>query len=524
MFKLNTKLFRRDRSRSREGTFKPRFDALEQREVMSTLVSGVLAGSIASSSITSVLGNLWPQPTTAGLALINSLPNSTVRAAALSDYQRDGYISRNDMLDILSTGTTNYTSATSPVFTSLSTLVSNGSTVGMPGYVQSLASKTLSSAHGLLLGEIKAMQEDDVGQAAYNYFVAHENKTLAEDIDMEVGRWFLGQDHPNDSFVNSQGQTITPTYQAVNLPLWNGSPVYQDVAQGFVGDCWLMASLAEVAARNPGDITSMFIDNGDHTYTVRLFNGSTPDYLTVDNMLPGGGNTYAHPQGDLWVALAEKAYAQENAFGWIGSSHQGVESYGALSGGYPQWALPAITGLSAPSYDVNANSVMNAFLQGSFVVMCTGDSPNSSQVVPDHCYALLNYNGTTSSFTLFNPWGVGGGHSAANNQFYPGMINVTCAQLPGDFDSWAKAGSASAPTQSTTISAVVPTDAAKPSMSSVTQDSFHQERRDVFVADADVPLHQAMLHALSKIGYGGEAASTEAGTDISSSLDVFSAN
>jgi len=518
MFGLAAKLFSGHKTPLRKATFKPHFETLENREVMS-VASAVqaVAVNVGAFKLDTLLP---PQPTAAGLALINGLPDTPVRTAALTDYQRDGSISRNDMMDILSTGTTHYTSAKSPVFASLNTLVNNGSTVGMPAYVQNLASKTLYDANGLLLGEIKAMQSDDVGQTVYNRFVAREYITLAQDIQMEVSDWFLGQDHPNDTFVNSKGTAVTPTYQAVNLPLWNGSPSYQDVAQGSVGDCWLMASLAEVAARNPGDIMSMFIDNGDHTYTVRFFNGSTPDYVTVDNMLPSGGSLYDHPQSDMWAALAEKAYAQENATGWLGSSHQGVASYGALNSGWPQWALPAITGLTASSSGVDADSVMNAFLQGSFVVLCTGGSPNSSLVVPDHCYALLNYSNAT--FTLFNPWGVNGGISGSNNKFYPGTINATCAALPGNFDSWAKAGASSALTQPVTISAFVQTDASKPAagVSNETQVGFHQDTRNAFIPHLEVPVDPAMLNSLAGLRNGG-VAHTTAGTGVSGSLDGF---
>src|SRR5262249_49745143 len=149
-------------------------------------------------------------------------------------------------------------------------------------------------------------------------------------------------------------------------------------------DCWLMASLAEVADRNPTIIRNMFIDNGDGTFTVRFYHNGMSDYVTVDKYLPNGGRLYDHPQSDLWVALAEKAYAQEYAEGWIGSGHQGVSSYQALSGGYPAWALPAITGMSTSSttiYNIlgltNAGAIATAWSQGQFVVLCT-DSPSSS--------------------------------------------------------------------------------------------------------------------------------------------------
>ncbi len=36
-----------------------------------------------------------------------------------------------------------------------------------------------------------------------------------------------------------------------------------------------MTALAEIAYRSPSTITSMFIVNGDGTYTVRFYNNST---------------------------------------------------------------------------------------------------------------------------------------------------------------------------------------------------------------------------------------------------------
>jgi hypothetical protein len=80
-----------------------------------------------------------------------------------------------------------------------------------------------------------------------------------------------------------------------------GGPSYLDVQQGAAGDCWLMASLAEVAARDPHDITNMFTYNGTiyvngkqvGLYRVRFFSPSgAPEYVTVDTELPSGGTYY----------------------------------------------------------------------------------------------------------------------------------------------------------------------------------------------------------------------------------------
>src|SRR5207244_2789506 len=81
------------------------------------------------------------------------------------------------------------------------------------------------------------------------------------------------------------------------------------------------------ALRNPSAIENMFIVNGDGTYTVRFFNGSSAEYVTVDSFLPtdsSGSFVFANMGGqassssnELWVALAEKAYVQLNECTWL---------------------------------------------------------------------------------------------------------------------------------------------------------------------------------------------------------------
>ncbi len=202
-------------------------------------------------------------------------------------------------------------------------------------------------------------------------------------------------------------------------------PSYLDVQQGDVGDCWLESSLAEVAARDPNDIKSMFTYNGTAVengatvgvYTVRLYsNSGSPYYATVDTELPSGGGYYDHPVGGsgaingssqpvLWVALAEKAYAEANGAGAVTTSHPGQDSYAALNSGDPQWALHAITGKPASDYSINPSNAAAAWNSGKLVVMCT-NQPSSSYIVPDHCYAMVGYTASsTQPFKVFNPWG-----------------------------------------------------------------------------------------------------------------------
>ncbi len=203
----------------------------------------------------------------------------------------------------------------------------------------------------------------------------------------------------------------------------SGGPVYTDVQQGQVGDCWLMSSLAEVAARAPQDIVNMFTYDGVTgengaivgVYTVRFFDNGSPVYITVDTQLPGGGSYYDQTNGVLWVALAEKAYAEANGYGYVTTGSPGTNSYAALNGGWPSWALPAIAGVSAAEYSANPNDITTAWNAGEFVVLCT-TSPTSSLIVGEHCYALVADNASSSQpYELYNPWGLS--TSAANGVY-----------------------------------------------------------------------------------------------------------
>ena len=60
---------------------------------------------------------------------------------------------------------------------------------------------------------------------------------------------------PLGTTLASEHPAAATGYSNVNGTLFGpNGPSYLDVEQGGVGDCWLMASLAEVAARDPADV------------------------------------------------------------------------------------------------------------------------------------------------------------------------------------------------------------------------------------------------------------------------------
>ena len=234
-------------------------------------------------------------------------------------------------------------------------------------------------------------------------------------------------DHPAVDYTDLP-KGVSLSYVNVSGPLFgSGGPVFTNIHQGAKGDCWLMASLAAVAARHPAEITSMFTalpsvnENGVNVnvYSVRFYNGAgVANYVVVDAELPeynsNGGMQQAYDHlngGPLWAALAEKAYAQANGEGIVTTNHPNTDSYAAMNGGFGQWGLQAITGYGVP-VSLNTNNIVAEWNAGDPVTL--GSSPNAnnqlivgSPVDGTHCYAMVGGSGST--FELYNPWGVNAG-------------------------------------------------------------------------------------------------------------------
>jgi hypothetical protein len=298
---------------------------------------------------------------------------------------------------------------------------------------------------GKQVGSIKPYSNNYVSYSTPVFKIATSGLHTIEICGATAGD---GTDALIDKLSINVAPTTEPTadsgtfYAPVSGTLFGASgPGFADVYQGAVGDCWLLASLAEVAARDPQDIRNMFtyvgtsVNDGVYvdTYSVRFFNSAgVAEYVAVDTELPDFGEYYDHVEnGVLWVALAEKAYAEANGAGYVTTSQTGIGSYAALNVGAPAWALQAITGGPASEFAVNPPNVASAWNAGDFVVLGT-ESPVSQSLVPDHDYALVNYLPTnTTPFELFNPLGVASLESPPESE-EPGAIVIGWAPESND--------------------------------------------------------------------------------------------
>jgi hypothetical protein len=126
-----------------------------------------------------------------------------------------------------------------------------------------------------------------------------------------------------------------------------------DIAQGQLGDCWLMSALAALSEQ-PETIRNCFLTdawNPRGKYQFRLWDDinekfiviSIDDYIPVDEST--GQPVFSKPKGnEMWVMLIEKAIAKLNG------------SYANIEGGFPLYAMRAITGDEVNTFQLKNNT------------------------------------------------------------------------------------------------------------------------------------------------------------------------
>ncbi|BBO30422.1 C2 family cysteine protease [Lacipirellula parvula] len=343
-----------------------------------------------------------------------NIRDAALRTLGASLYQ-DGVIDRKDALALLrNVEDGNIVDASE--LADLRDIVANTKLFGTLEYVGKLTSYIVSA---------NPANAKYLGGALGNLTV---NSSSAQ-LEKLIGKWFLGNDRP----------LASGTYKQAGGQLFVNGASYEDIKQGSVGDCYFMASLAEVALKNPAAVTNMFIVNGDGTYTLRFYNGGQTAYVTVDSNLPtdgagrfiyaGMGQLAASAGNELWTMLAEKGYVQLNEMGWqrAGLTGSGQNSYAAIAGGYCYAALGHITGQATVAFAqtssaANFNVFVTAFNQGKMIEFASKSTPASNAVVGGHAYAVVGYNAQTQTITLFNPWG-------ANYA----RVTMTWSQVQGSF-------------------------------------------------------------------------------------------
>jgi hypothetical protein len=255
---------------------------------------------------------------------------------------------------------------------------------------------------------------------------------------------FLSTTHPRTDLVDPALQKadrtdVTWTPVAADATLYVDTISADDVAQGYIGDCYLASGLSSLAAANPENIKKAITDNKDGTYTVRFFQGVDGGHpkavsVTVDDDVAMGsrGPQYASARDskELWPGLLEKAYAK-----WKG----GYDKVG--NGGTACDLFQAITGKPATDETISDSKPDALFKKIGTAVAAhkpvaagtyAEDDPNvhytNTGVHGDHFYTVLGTSeeGGQKYVQLRNPWGFS---EPANNGPDDGIFKLPLADF-----------------------------------------------------------------------------------------------
>ena len=401
------------------------FDQFDAAMINAPVTWSTSAGTISNGglftapSVASTVTITAKSGTAVGTATASVAVQSVIKTAALSSLvttlYADGSLSRIDVMNILrSTGTDGVVDGTE--LSDLRYVVANAPRYKMDSYVQVLASNVVNTNAANLLYQ---------GVAAGNLAAG----SAASLLTILVDKWFLGTDVPVLT-------SSSLSYRSAAGALFSGTPSRYDERQGMLGDCYFIATLGAIADRNPTAVSNMFIDNGDGTFTVRFYTGQygafyrndgtisdgflsgqgTADYVTVNRMLPAFSNgTFAYSNygkqlssttAPLWIALAEKAYAQWNATGKAGRN--GTNSYASIEGGWMAPVNAQVLGINSTDYymaNASKQSLINALTANQSVTIGTRWNASAGGLVGSHAYSVTGYDSVSDTFSLYNPWG-----------------------------------------------------------------------------------------------------------------------
>ena len=334
--------------------------------------------------------------------------------------------------DLNTTLANSKTTLTSVQFQDLKTIVSNlnnGVTTSayLTGIMTNLVNGNAANA---------AWTGGGASSVALGNLAAGANATKLSEL---IGKWFQGTDLPCSKVYMSGVSPFSVTYSNSSKPVYGTSgPSMNDINQGYLGDCYLLACLEEVAYKNPNTIKSMITSNGNNTYGVCFNVSGKKQYVTVNTALANGGNIFNYGS-NIWASLVEKGYAQLQAGGVVtGNTINYGNSWTTIgNGGCPEYALEQITGsstitdfyayrgswtkatynssLSLTGY-TSGNStaaiqsiLINDLAVGDDLILSSWtngkDSAGKTTLVAGHAMSIYGFDSKTGMFQIRNPWG-----------------------------------------------------------------------------------------------------------------------
>jgi hypothetical protein len=196
-----------------------------------------------------------------------------------------------------------------------------------------------------------------------------------------------------------------------------GTPKLETLHQGKLGDCFCLAPMGGLLARNPQDVAKLFERQTDGTYQVKLGAKTIAVAAPTDAEIILSAST---ERSGMWLNLYEKAIGTDRirAKGNTGSALDAVSK-----GGSAGTMLSMLTGhkimrfsctfakkpettsqeREAKLKDLRAGLV--SAVKDRRLITCGTTKPKTPGITPNHAYAILGYDAQTDTIRLWNPHG-----------------------------------------------------------------------------------------------------------------------
>jgi hypothetical protein len=201
-----------------------------------------------------------------------------------------------------------------------------------------------------------------------------------------------------------------------------GGPTLDDISQGKLGNCFCLAPLGAVVARNPTDVAKMITPAPDGGYDVRF----GPRVVRVPPPTDAELAVLASSNGDgIWVNVYEKAVGKLRVEEAAAAGKEAAPDLDLLTkGGSAGTMVGVVTGKKierlscafardakltadekAAKLAVMRERLTDAFAAKKLVTCGTGKGVTVPGVHGNHAYAVLGYDRAADLIALWNPHG-----------------------------------------------------------------------------------------------------------------------
>lgn len=199
----------------------------------------------------------------------------------------------------------------------------------------------------------------------------------------------------------------------------SGLPKLETIKQGRLGDCFCLAPLGAMLARNPQEVADRFVHQPDNSY--QFIFGTTPVHVSVPTDAEMA-LTAASEQDGLWVSLYEKAVGTDRVQEKSGANSNASFIDAVGKGGSAGTMLSRLTGHKITRFSCKAardaatsadrephlqklRKELVAAVQEHRLITCGTAKPTTPGITPNHAYAILGYDEKTDTLRIWNPHG-----------------------------------------------------------------------------------------------------------------------